>query len=54
MTTAAGSLLTVCFDSGKGSGAALLFAVLGILGVAVCLIFRHDKSIWSLEGKETL
>lgn len=33
------SLLTVLFGSGKGSGAAFLFFVLGLSGVAVCIIF---------------
>ena len=31
--------LTALFGSGKGSGAAMLFAVLGVAGVAVCVIF---------------
>lgn len=34
-----GSLLTDIFGYAKGSGAAFLFAVIGILGVAVCLVF---------------
>lgn len=38
-----------CLGRGKGSGAALLFGVLALLGVAVCLIFRRDKRIWQLE-----
>ena len=33
------SLLVSLFGSGKGSGAAFLFAVLGISGIAVCVIF---------------
>ena len=33
------SALTALFGSGKGSGAACLFAVLGVAGVLVCLIF---------------
>ena len=37
------------FGSGKGSGAALLFAVLWLTGIGVCLIFRGDKHIWKLE-----
>ncbi len=40
-----GGVLTVLFGSGKGSGAALLFFVAGIAGVAVCLIFRRVKYI---------
>ncbi|SHM11568.1 MFS transporter [Ruminococcus flavefaciens] len=36
---AEGSTLVALFGSGKGSGAALLFAVLGFAGVAVCTVF---------------
>lgn len=36
-----GGPLVVLFGSGKGSGAAFLFAVLGASGVAVCLVFYH-------------
>ena len=35
------------FGTGKGSGAALLFFVIGLAGVAVCLIFRRNKHIRS-------
>ena len=45
----AGSILTNVFGTGKGSGAAFLFAVLWLAGIAVCLIFRVDKHIWKLE-----
>ena len=37
------------FGTGKGSGAAFLFAVLWLMGIAVCMIFRADKQIWKLE-----
>ncbi|MFR6488774.1 MAG: MFS transporter [Clostridium sp.] len=43
------SLLVSILGSGKGSGAALLFLILGLAGIAVCLLFRRDKNIWSLE-----
>lgn len=39
------SILTALFGSGKGAGAAFLFFVAGIAGVAVCLIFRRIKYI---------
>ncbi len=39
MSAQAGGLLVSLFGSGKGSGAALLFFVLGLSGVAVCLVF---------------
>ena len=44
-------LLVKLFGYGKGSGAAFLFAVLWLAGIAVCLIFRADKHIWRLEKK---
>jgi len=42
-------LLCVLFGSGKGSGASLLFFVIGIVGVLICLIFRKIKYIHELE-----
>ena len=44
-----GSVLTVLFGTGKGSGAAVLYLLLWLLGLATCLIFRKDKHIWALE-----
>lgn len=52
-TQGAGSFLTNLFGTGKGGGAAFLFAVLWLSGIAVCLIFRADKHIWKLENTET-
>lgn len=43
------SILVRLFGSGKGSGAALLFFVIGILGVLVCLVFRRVRYIRELE-----
>ncbi|WP_312443233.1 MFS transporter [Lacrimispora sp.] len=45
----AGSLWTTLFGIEKGSGAALLFLVIGILGALSCLPFRADRNIWKLE-----
>ena len=45
----ADGILVRLFGSGKGSGAAFLFAVLWLAGIGVCLIFRGDKHIWKLE-----
>ena len=42
-------LLVRLFGTGKGSGAAFLFAVLWLMGVAVCMIFRADPHIRKLE-----
>lgn len=49
-----GSLLVRLFGSGKGSGAAFLFAVLWLAGVFVCLIFRADRRIWDMEERNAL
>ena len=43
------SLLAQLFGAGKGSGAAFLFAVLWLMGIALCLLFRGDKHIRRLE-----
>ncbi len=43
------SLLCCIFGTGKGTGAAFLFLILGFVGIATCLIFRKDKNIWRLE-----
>ncbi|MEK3674168.1 MFS transporter [Paenibacillus sp. FSL R10-2771] len=44
-----GSLWVALVGTGKGSGAALLFLVIGITGALSCLPFRADKHIWRLE-----
>lgn len=49
METVQNGLLTELFGSGKGSGTALLFFVIGVAGVAVCLIFRRVKAFKELE-----
>ncbi len=43
------SLWVTLFGLGKGSGAALLFFVIGIFGALSCLPFRVDRNIWRLE-----
>lgn len=45
------NILARLFGEGKGSGAALLFFVIGVAGAAVCLVFRRVKHIWELEKK---
>lgn len=45
----ADGMLTILFGSGKGSGAAMLFMLLGFAGVLVCLVFRRDQHIWKIE-----
>lgn len=46
------NLFCCLFGTGKGSGAAFLFLVLGFLGVAVCLGFRRSKLIRGLEAND--
>ena len=45
----AGSLPVRLFGTGKGTGAALLFLGLAVLGITTCLIFRNDRNLWDLE-----
>jgi len=45
----ANSLLVTLFGAGKGSGAACFFAVIGVLGMLVCLLFRSDKHILAIK-----
>lgn len=45
----AGSLLTLLFGSGKGSGASMLYALIGLGGVAVVGLFALDCEIWKLD-----
>ena len=46
------SPLTAAFGSGKGSGAAALYAVLAVAGILVCLLFRRFRPIRALEKQE--
>lgn len=46
------SPLTAAFGSGKGSGAAALYAVLAVAGILVCLLFRGLRPIRALEKQE--
>ena len=43
------SVLIRLLGSGKGCGAALLFLLIAGAGVLVCLVFRCDRHLWSLE-----
>lgn len=47
------SLLTALFGEGKGSGAAMMFFIMGITGVAVCLVFSVvlRKHKWTEKNK---
>ena len=51
VTSLAGGLLEGCFGTGKGSGAAFFFAVLWLMGIGVCLLFRKDRHIWQLDER---
>jgi MFS family permease len=44
-----GSPWVTLLGAGRGSGAAMLFMVIGITGALSCLPFRKDKNIWMLE-----
>lgn len=50
MANTESSLLTHLFGSGKGSGAAVLFLIIGVAGVMVCLIFRRNKHLQKLNS----
>jgi len=45
-----GNILIIIFGSGKGTGAALLFFIIAIIGTLICLAFRKDPHIWKLEN----
>lgn len=47
-----GSLLTRLFGMGKGSGAACFFAVLGVIGVLVCITFRRNRHLRAMQAEE--
>ena len=45
-------ILTVLFESGKGSGAKMFFALLWILGIFVCMAFKGNRHIAALEKSD--
>lgn len=45
-------MLGILFGSGKGSGAAMMMFVLGILGTAICLIFGHILKKYTFTDAE--
>ena len=47
-----GSLLATLFGMGKGSGAACFFAVLGLAGVLVCIVFRRNRHLRAMQAEE--
>ena len=49
MTDKSNAVLNQLFGTGKGSGAAFLFAVIGVMGVLVCVIFSRLKAMRALE-----
>lgn len=48
-TQSSGSFWAALFGTGKGSGAALLFFVIGMTGMLSCLPFYRDRHIRALE-----
>ena len=49
MSDKSNTVLNQLFGTGKGSGAAFLFAVIGVMGVLVCVIFSRFKAMKNLE-----
>ncbi len=47
-----GSLMATLFGLGKGSGAACFFAVLGIIGMMTCIVFRRNKHLRAMQAEE--
>ena len=45
-------LLSQCFGMGKGSGAACFFAVLGVTGVLICIVFRRNRHLRAMQVEE--
>ncbi|MGN0753760.1 MAG: MFS transporter [Aristaeellaceae bacterium] len=52
MATQANNWLTYVFGTGKGSGAAMCFALQAVMGVLVCLWFMRDKHIRAMQAQE--
>ena len=50
MADRSSTALNMLFGTGKGSGAAFLFAVIGVMGVLVCSIFSRLKAMRRIEG----
>ena len=46
------TVLNRLFGTGKGSGAAFLFAVIGVAGVLVCVIFSRLSAMRNLEKSQ--
>lgn len=49
MTDKSNTVLNQMFETGKDSGAAFLFAVIGVMGVLVCVIFSRLKAMRNLK-----
>lgn len=49
--TARDSLFRIWFGSGKGSGAAMMMFIVGVMGVAVCLYFRGRLRKYAYGGQ---
>ena len=49
--TANGPLVRL-FGAGGGTGAAALFLLLAVSGVLICLVFRRDRHLWTLDDKK--
>ena len=52
MAASRSAFLSRLFGQGRGAGAALVFGVIGILGLLVCLFFSRLESMRRLEGEK--
>lgn len=48
------NLFTAIFGTGKGSGAALFFFMIAFAGIAVCLYFRNNRHIKSIDSNQKM
>ena len=46
-----GTFINQLFGTGKGAGSAFLFAIIGVIGVLVCVIFSRLRAMRKLEEK---
>ncbi len=51
MSSQKSNVLTALFGSSKGSGAALFFFIIAFIGTGICLYFKNNKDIHSIEKK---
>lgn len=45
-------VLTTLFGAGKGSGAAMLFLLMGVCASMMCLLVRRDRRLYEIDGAD--